>query len=238
MSRSTTCAVNSTLTIGVRLYGSRVAVTHLRHDGGALINVASALADRAIPLQGDYCAAKHALKAFTESLRMELEAEGAPVSVTLVKPSSINTPFFEKARTLLGVEPQPVPPVYVPELVANAILMAAERPIRDIVVGGSGKLLSVSSLVPRLADKYMERTLFESQQTAIPVDDRPDNLYLPVGHDGGERGRNWSGRTKRTSAYTSAVLNPGRAVLIATAIGAVGAAVLLRRPCRPEREGG
>ena len=229
MSRSTTCAVNSTSTTGARLYGSRVAVTHLRHDGGALINVASALADRAIPLQGNYCAAKHALKAFTESLRMELEAEGAPISVTLVKPSSIDTPFFEKARTLLGVEPQPVPPVYAPELVANAILRAAERPVRDVIVGGSGKLLSVSSLVPRLADKYMERTLFQSQQTAIPVDGRPDNLYLPVGHDGGERGRNWSGRTKRTSAYTSAVLNPGRAALIATAIGAVGAAVLLRR---------
>ena len=127
------------------------------------------------------------------------------------------------------MEPQPVPPVYAPELVANAILMAAERPIRDVIVGGSGKLLSVSSLVPRLADKYMERTLFQSQQTAIPVDGRPDNLYSPVDHDGGERGRNWTGRTKRTTAYTSAVLNPGRAALIAAAIGAAGAAVLLRR---------
>lgn len=82
-----------------QVYGSRAAVRHLRQRGGALINVGSAVSDRAIPLQGNYCAAKHALKAFTDALRMELEEEGAPISVTLVKPASIDTPFFEKART-------------------------------------------------------------------------------------------------------------------------------------------
>ena len=102
-----------------QVYGSRAAVRYLRTRGGALINVGSALSDRAIPLQGNYCAAKHALKAFTDALRMELEEEGAPISVTLVKPASIDTPFFEKARTYLGVEPQPVPPVYAPEVVAQ-----------------------------------------------------------------------------------------------------------------------
>ena len=111
-----------------QVYGSRAAVRHLRDRGGALINVASALADRAIPLQANYSAAKHALKAFTDGLRMELEEEGLPISVTLVKPASVDTPFFQKAKTYLGVEPQPVPPVYAPEVVAEVILHAAQHP--------------------------------------------------------------------------------------------------------------
>jgi NAD(P)-dependent dehydrogenase (short-subunit alcohol dehydrogenase family) len=209
------------------VYGSRVAVAHLRASGGAVINVASALADRAIPLQGNYCAAKHAIKAFTDALRMELEAEGAPVSITLLKPSSIDTPFFEKAKTYLDVEPQPVPPVYAPEIVARAILEAAERPLRDAVVGGSGKLLSLAALLPRLADRYMEATMFRAQQTGKATGGRPDNLHSPLDRDGGERGRNWTGRTKETSVYTRAALHPGFA---AVALGlAVGAAALIAR---------
>ena len=204
-----------------QVHGSRTAVRHLRDRGGALINVGSALCDRAIPLQGNYCAAKHALKAFTETLRMELEEEGVPISITLVKPASIDTPFFDKARTHLGVEPQPVPPVYAPEIVADAIVHCAQHPVRDIITGGSGKLLSVSSVAPRVADIYMERRLFERQRTDLPISGRPDNLFSPLEHDGGERGRNWRGRTKETSAYTFAALHP-------TVIGAavVGMAAL------------
>jgi NAD(P)-dependent dehydrogenase (short-subunit alcohol dehydrogenase family) len=193
-----------------QVYGSRVAVPHLARRGGALINVASALADRAIPLQGNYCAAKHALKAFTDSLRMELEAEGAPISVTLVKPGSIDTPLFDKARTLLDVEPQPVPPVYAPELVARAILHCAEHPVRDLVVSGMGKVLSLAGTVaPRLTDRYMERSTFEAQMSDRPLAGaRPDNLYDPVEHDGGERGRNWTGRVHGRSVQTMAALHP------------------------------
>src|SRR5204862_2693665 len=121
-----------------QVYGSREAVKRMRREGGALINVASALADRAIPLQGIYCAAKHAVKAFTDTLRMELEADGVPISVTLVKPGSIDTPLFAKAKSFLGVEPQPIPPVYVPDVVAHAILHAAQHPTRDIIAGGMG----------------------------------------------------------------------------------------------------
>jgi len=206
-----------------QVHGSRTAVAHLRKDGGALINVASALADRAIPLQGNYSAAKHALKAFTDALRMELEEEGAPVSVTLVKPGSIDTPLFDKSKSYLGVEPQPVPPVYAPEVAAEAILHCAQQPVRDIIVGGMGRMLSVADTFPRVADRYMERTTFESQQTGKPVGDRPNNLYDPVEYDGGERGRNWSGRTKPTSVYTAAALHPR--VATATVLGA-GAALL------------
>jgi hypothetical protein len=205
-----------------QVYGSRTAVTHLRTRGGVLVNVASALADRAIPLQGTYCATKHAIKAFTEALRMELEQEGVPISVSLVKPASIDTPFFDKAKSYLGIEPQPVPPVYAPELVADAILECAQRPVRDVIVGGSGKALSISSLAPRLTDRYMEWTMFESQQTGRPTGGRSDNLYKPVSQDGGERGRNWAGRTKGTSLYTQASLRPQ--ILAAGAVG-LGAAV-------------
>jgi NAD(P)-dependent dehydrogenase (short-subunit alcohol dehydrogenase family) len=209
-----------------QVHGSRAAVLHLRREGGALINVASAVADRAIPLQGNYCAAKHAIKAFTDSLRMELEEEGAPISVTLVKPGSIATPLFDKARTLLGVEPQPVPPVYAPELVARAILACAERPVRDVVVSGMGKVLSLAGTVaPRLTDRFMERSTFQAQQTDRPVaNGRPDNLFQPVAHDGGERGRSWRGRVRARSLQTAAALHPGVAAGLAVAFVAAGVA--------------
>ena len=212
-----------------QVHGSRSAVPHLRAQGGALINVASALADRAIPLQGNYCAAKHAIKAFTESLRMELEEEGAPISVTLVKPGSIDTPLFDKARTYLGREPQPVPPVYAPEIAARAILHCAQRPTRDVIIGGLGKVLSWSRAAPRLADSYMEQSSFESQQTERRAHARPDNLYAPVAYDGAERGSNWTGRTKRTSVYTMTALHPGLRRAAAAGAGALLGTWLLQR---------
>ena len=211
-----------------QVHGSRTAVKVMGAHGGALINVASALSDRAIPLQGNYCAAKHAVKAFTDTLRMELEEDGVPISVTLVKPASVDTPFFEKAKTYLGVEPQPVPPVYAPEVVAEVILHAAQHPVRELIAGGSGAKLSVARFVPRLADRYMERWTFDAQRTTHAINGRANNLYEPVVHDGGERGRNWTGHTRRTSLYTRALLYPraaaGVAGGLAAALGLVVAA--------------
>jgi hypothetical protein len=208
-----------------QVYGSRVAVKWMRQHGGALINVASALADRAIPLQGNYCAAKHALKAFTDTLRMELEDEGIPVSVTLVKPASIDTPFFDKARTYMGVEPQPIAPVYAPDVVADVILAAAQKPIREVVAGGAAAKLSAARFAPRIADLYMERWTVDSQNTDKPVAGRPDNLYAPVPSDGGERGANWTGHTRESSIYTSAALRPRRTagLLVVAAMGLAAA---------------
>jgi short-subunit dehydrogenase len=209
-----------------QVYGSRAAVRCLRQNGGALINVGSALSDRAIPLQGGYCAAKHALKAFTDALRMELEEAGVPIAVTLVKPASIDTPFFEKARTYLSVEPQPVPPVYAPEVVAEVILHAARQPLREVIAGGSGAKLSAARFAPRLADLYMERWTFDSQRTDRPAVGRPDNLYAPLPADGGERGRNWNGHTRQSSMYTRAALHPrATAALIAAFVVGFGAVV-------------
>jgi NAD(P)-dependent dehydrogenase (short-subunit alcohol dehydrogenase family) len=212
-----------------QVYGSRVAVAQMRQNGGALINVGSALCDRAVPLQGNYCAAKHALKGFTDSLRMELEQEGLPIAVTLIKPASIDTPFFDKARTHLGVEPQPIPPVYAPEVVADVILTAARQPVREVIAGGAGAKLSVARFAPRLTDLYMERWTFDAQRTAIPDHGRPDNLYEPVADDGGERGRNWNGHTRASSIYSRAALHPRAA---AVSLGVCVAAIAVARASR------
>lgn len=216
-----------------QVHGMLTAVELLRERGGALINVASAVADRAIPLQGNYSATKHAIKAFTDTLRMELEQAGVPISVTLVKPGSIDTPLFAKANSLLGVEPQPIPPVYAPEVVARVILQAAEHPMRDVIAGGMGKVVSLGEkLSPRLTDKYMERSTFDSQKTEAPIEDgRPDNLHAPIEHDGGERG-NFEGRVHERSLYTAAVMHPRRAALLGTAAAAAlyfGRRALIRR---------
>jgi NAD(P)-dependent dehydrogenase (short-subunit alcohol dehydrogenase family) len=212
-----------------QVYGMLTAIRFLRQRGGAIINVASAVADRAVPLQGNYCAAKHAIKAFTDTLRMELEEEGVPISLTLVKPGSMDTPLFQKARTYLGVEPQPIPPVYAPEVAAEAILDAAQRPMRDIIAGGMGVVVSLAEKVaPRLTDKYMERSTFDAQNTKQPIaDGRADNLYQPVEHDGGEHGH-FHGRVHGWSAYTDAALHPARAALVVGGAGIAAAAGVMR----------
>jgi len=197
------------------VYGTRAAVPRLRTSGGALINIGSIVSDRAIPLQGAYSASKQAVKGFTDALRMELEEEGAPISVTLIKPSAVDTPYFRHAKNYMDVEPKPPAPVYAPEVVANAILRAAEHPIRDITIGGGGKLLSaLGTALPRLTDFYMERAMFGSQRSDVPSAGRAGNLYQPVGEENLERG-GYRGRVMRSSLYTQAAFSPGKALLAA-----------------------
>ena len=197
------------------VYGARVAVSRLRATGGALINIGSVVSDRAIPLQGAYSASKHAVKGFTDALRMELEEEGAPISVTLIKPSTIDTPYFQHAKNYMAVEPKPPAPVYAPEVVANAVLRAAEHPIRDITIGGGGRLITaLGTALPRLTDFYMERAMFDAQRSDTPAAERSGNLYAPAGAEGRERGE-YRGHVMKSSAYTRAVLSPGKALLAA-----------------------
>jgi short-subunit dehydrogenase len=197
------------------VYGSRAAVARLAGSGGALINIGSIVSDRAIPLQGTYSASKHAIKGFTDALRMELEEEGAPVSVSLIKPSAIDTPYFQHAKNYMSVQPKPPAPVYAPEVVANAILRAAEHPIRDITIGGGGRLLTaMGSALPRLTDFYMERSMFGAQQSDVPSEQRQGNLYESAGGENLERG-GYEGHVSRSSVYTQVALSPGRALLAA-----------------------
>lgn len=190
------------------VHGSRIAAEQLRTRGGAIINVGSSLSDRAIPLQGTYCASKHAVKGYTDALRMELEEEDAPISVTLIKPSAIDTPYKDHAKNYLPVEPQNPPPVYAPETVAEAILYCSEHPERDVFVGAGGKALSVSGkYAPRLTDKVMEAALFDIQQTdETTPEERRDGLYDST-EDLRERG-GYEGHVAESSLYTKAALHP------------------------------
>ena len=205
------------------VHGSMVACAHLRARGGALINVGSVLSDIAIPIQGTYCATKHAVKAYTDALRLELEEEGAPMSVTLIKPSTIDTPYTRHAKNLMPVEPQNPPPVYAPDLVAEAILHCAEHPERDLYVGGGGKALAAAGhYAPRLTDKMMEAMMFDMQQSDRQTPkDRRDSLYEPLA-DGEERG-GYPGHVAESSVYTKASVHP---LITGSVIAGLGLAVI------------
>jgi NAD(P)-dependent dehydrogenase (short-subunit alcohol dehydrogenase family) len=163
------------------LAGSLVAARHLRaRGGGAIINIGSVLSDRAMILQGPYSASKAAVQAATDALRMELEEAGDPISVTLIKPASIDTPYPEHARNYMDVAPRLPPPLYDPALVADAVLFACENRRRHLYVGGGGYLISLAGrLAPRLTDVAMEMFGIRAQQKADdPGDERKrDNLY-------------------------------------------------------------
>jgi short-subunit dehydrogenase len=150
------------------VFGSLVAAEHLRDHGGALINVGSIASDLAFPYQGMYAASKHAVKGFTDALRMELMHEGAPVSVTLIKPASIDTPLPNRARNYMDREPSLPPPIYPPEEVANAILHAAVHPQRDIFVGGAGKAFTAGKEFAPGAYDYLTPAIIALQKRASP----------------------------------------------------------------------
>src|ERR671912_1220185 len=135
-----------------QVYGAMVALPHLKREGrGALIHISSVEAKRSAPFHSAYAASKHGIDGFLEALRVELKHEGWPISVTQVMPGTINTPFFDKGRTKLGVKPVGIPPIYEPETVANIILYAAEHPARDLVSGGAAKALILNQrLSPRM----------------------------------------------------------------------------------------
>jgi len=155
--------------------------------GGTLINVGSIESDRAAPLQSLYAASKHAVKAFTDALRMELDHDRIPVQVTLLKPAAIDTPFFAHAESYAGMgAPKPPPPVYAPEVVARALLDCARRPCREVTVGGAGRAQVVAArLMPGLADRLLARGMFESQFREAPHDARVRGAGEAHGdHDG------------------------------------------------------
>lgn len=185
-----------------QVHGAKAALPYLDASRGALICVGSALSDRGVPLQAAYCAAKHALKGWLESLRVELRHEGSPVRVTLVKPSSINTPLFNKAKTQMGVMPMPIPPIYEPELAAEGILRAAEGNERDVFIGGAGRALSLAERIsPRLLDIQQTHEGFSKQKTQWPKnEDAPNNLYSHLEYDGGMRG-DFTSRSHSRSFY-------------------------------------
>jgi NADP-dependent 3-hydroxy acid dehydrogenase YdfG len=164
----------------------------LPRDHGVIIQVGSALAYRAIPLQSAYCAAKHAIQGFTESLRSELMHDRSRVRVTMLQLPAVNTPQFDWVKSRLPGRAQPVPPIYQPEVIARTVIWAADHARPEMYLGWSSvKAIATNRLVPRLLDRYLARTGYDSQQTAEPERaGRPDNLWGPVpGDDVAAHGR-------------------------------------------------
>jgi len=171
------------------VYGSQVALPYLKRQGGALINVGSEVSDAVIPYQGMYSASKHAVKGYTDALRVELEQlDKAPVEIVLIQPTAVDTPFDEHARNYLAEEPTLPTPMIDPEDVAEAILKAAEKGGRDIKVGAMSKINTLTAkIAPSLGDR-MSAMQAERQKRDEPARDREGSLHRP-GEDGRAHGR-------------------------------------------------
>jgi short-subunit dehydrogenase len=181
---------------------SLVALRHLRErGGGAIINIGSILSDRTAIMQGPYSASKHAVRSLTEELRMEVDREALAISVTLIKPSGIHTPFPEHGRNHMDKPPRIPQPIYAPEIAADAILFAAEHPRRQIYIGGMGFAGTLLARVaPRVTDWIMEAAFIRGQQSDTDAGDRRmrDNLFEPK-RDGQVHGNQYFAYRRRSS---------------------------------------
>jgi NAD(P)-dependent dehydrogenase (short-subunit alcohol dehydrogenase family) len=210
------------------VWGTMAALRRMvPRDRGVIVQVGSALAYRAIPLQAPYCGAKHAIQGFTESVRCELLHNGSNVRLTMVQLPALNTPQFDWGRSRMPRKPQPVLPIYQPELGADAVVWAAEAERREVYVGGSTLLTILGDkLAPALGDRYLARTGYESQQTDEPAEpDRRDNLFEAVPGDWGAHGR-FDGEAHLRSVQFWATKH--RRPIAALAVAAVAVGVRLR----------
>src|SRR3954453_20860631 len=220
-----------------QVHGAKAALPHLRRDGGAFISMSSMGSQRGVPLQTAYCSSKHGIDGFLEALRVELQRDGVPVSITQIMPGTINTPLFDNARTKMGVKPVAPPPAYPARVVADAIVHAAAPPVRDLVVGGAAKtLITVEKFAPRVVDALLRRVGYEIHDTGErkPAD-APDNLDAPLTVNDTVEGT-VGGVTLRHSAYTwLAMHKPVRtaARTLARPLARPLAALTSRRPGGP-----
>jgi NAD(P)-dependent dehydrogenase (short-subunit alcohol dehydrogenase family) len=209
--------------------GILAALRRMRpRDRGAIVQVGSALAYRAIPLQASYCGSKHAIRGFVDSLRCELLHDRSGIRITSVHLPALNTPQFGWVRSRLPFNPQPVPPIYQPEVAGRAIVWAADHPRREYWVGYPtvGTILA-NSFMPGVLDRYLAKTNFQAQQTDMPVGpDRPDNLEAPVAGTQGAHGI-FDDKAKDRSVQSR--LSMHRRLAVGTASGAALAALAARR---------
>ncbi len=206
------------------VHGTQAALRHMEAQGGGIIiQIGSALVYRSIPLQAAYCASKAAIRGFTDSLRSELLHDRSPVKLCMLQLPAVNTPQFEVMRTRLPKHPQPVPPIYEPEVIARAVLEVAERPVRERWLGWSSVRAIVGQrVVPGWLDRYLAKRGYEGQQAPMPVEpNRADNLFAPVPGDRGARGE-FGDRARDTSVQMWMAANR-RALGVALAVLGVGA---------------
>jgi short-subunit dehydrogenase len=214
------------------VHGTMAALKRmLLRDRGCIVQVGSALAKRSIPLQSAYCGAKHAIIGFTDALRCELIHEYSNVHLSVVHLPSVNTPQFGWARNLLRRKPQPVPPIFQPEVVARAIVWAAHHHRRDVLVGGSTvKAEWAQKFFPRALDYYLGRTACEAQQsTATDDPGRDGNLWQPVAGGPGAHGRFDGGARDRS---TTLWLTRNRNRIVLTGLGAAVLMCMMRKERR------
>jgi len=214
------------------VYGTMSALKRMvARDRGIVVQVGSALAYRAIPLQSAYCGAKFGIRGFTDSVRTELMHDRSNVWITMVQLPAVNTPQFNWCRTKLPDHPQPVAPIYQPEVPAEAVYWAAHHRRRELDVGGSAvKAIFGNKLSPRFADWYLARTGYKSQQIqGMPVNNRADNLYEPVPAEAATHGM-FNSQAHASSYQLWA--NTHRPLISGALAAAAAAAVRLARPAR------
>ena len=220
------------------VHGTMAALARMHsRDRGVIVQTGSALAYRSIPLQSAYCAAKAAIRGFTDALRCELLHERSNVRVTMVQLSAFNTPQFDWARSKLPWRLQPVPPIFQPEIAAEAIVRTATRPSREVWVGWPAmKTILSARLLPGLGDRLAARGAYEAQMTDAPADpDRADNLFAAVPGDFGTHGR-FDARARSSSAQWSLSKHRWSAAALATALLASAAFYISRKsPVRAPR---
>src|SRR5438477_5187068 len=213
------------------VYGTLAALKRmLPRDRGVIVQVGSALAYRSIPLQAAYCAAKHAMRGFTESLRCELIHDKSNVHVTMVQLPALNTHQFGWVKSLLRRKAQPVPPIFQPEVAAEAIYFAAHHPRREFYVGwSSAEAIIANKIVPGLLDHFLARTGYDSQQYDGAEDpNRAHNLWKAMPGDHGARG-DFNARAKKSSAFLWMSEHRGWLVLIAATVALVTIAIFMVR---------
>ena len=212
------------------VYGTMTALRRMKQrDHGVIVQVGSALAYRSIPLQSAYCGAKHAIVGFTDSIRSELLHDGSRVKLTVVHLPAVNTPQFDWARNKMARRPQPLPPIYQPEVAAEAIHYVALRPQRELWLGWSAvKAIVGQKIAPGLLDRIMARRAYGGQQSDEPALDRRDNLFDAVPGDYGAHGRFDDKATPESSELWFAK-NTRWLATAAVAIALVGVAGLLTR---------
>ncbi len=208
--------------------GCREAVRRMGQAGGVIINIGSFASERSLPLQAAYSASKHALKGYTDTLRLELQRAGLPTSICLLKPGAIDTPFFDHSGNLMDCKAKPAGAPFSPRVIARATLACAERPRRELTVGGSVRVLEiVSHCFPSLTDWGMRRFMFEAQKRPeARIRRRTGNLYQPLRREGREQGE-YLGHVKHSSLYAAIVLHPVRATLLSAILGGVFIARLI-----------
>ena len=225
------------------VHGTMAALRRMRpRDRGTIVQIGSALAYRSIPLQAPYCAAKSAVRGFTDALRCELLHDGCAVHLTMVQLSAFNTPQFDSARNHMDREPQPLPPIFQPELAADAIVWAAHQRRREVWVGWPAvEAILGNRVMPGVLDRMLADTAYEGQLSDQPLrPHRGDNLYQALPGDHGARGR-FSERARahswqfRLSRHAAPVLGASAAAVL---LGAVAIGLSARRRDRAQQAAG